>query len=227
MSNPWEKLPPDFYLRDTVEVAKDLIGRYLIREVPGGRLACRITETEAYCGPADPACHSCRKAAKKGGRTNVMYEAGGLAYIYLIYGMHCCFNVVTRPKGEPEAVLVRSAQPLLGLPQMARNRGLTAGERRLSPPVQSAQEQRKGPGAPQNRGERRCSLQGRESCARGWRLTGSCTGNPFGEKSCGWPGGSRCRGRPSPPPPASTWTTPGRLLPGPGALWSGRACFFR
>lgn len=122
MTGPWEKLPPEFYLRDTVEVAQDLIGRYLVREIPEGRLACRITETEAYCGPADPACHSYRKAARRDGRTNVMYEAGGLAYIYLIYGMYCCFNVVTRPKGEPEAVLVRSAQPILGLPRMAENR---------------------------------------------------------------------------------------------------------
>ena len=126
MTGPWEKLPPEFYLRDTVEVAQDLIGRYLVREGPGGRLACRITETEAYCGPADPACHSYRKAARKGVRTNVMYEAGGLAYVYLIYGMYCCFNVVTRPKGEPEAVLIRSAQPILGLPRMAENRGMEA-----------------------------------------------------------------------------------------------------
>lgn len=126
MTGPWEKLPPEFYLRDTVEVAQDLIGRYLVREGPGGRLACRVTETEAYCGPADPACHSYRKAARKGGRTNVMYEAGGLAYVYLIYGMYCCFNVVTRPKGEPEAVLIRSAQPILGLPRMAENRRMEA-----------------------------------------------------------------------------------------------------
>jgi len=118
----WEVLPPEFYLRDTVTVARDLIGRYLIRETLAGRLCCRITETEAYCGPADPACHSYKKASKKGGRTNVMYQEGGRAYVYLIYGMYCCFNVVTRPKGEPEAVLIRSAQPILGIPQIAQNR---------------------------------------------------------------------------------------------------------
>lgn len=120
----WEKLPPDFYLRDTVTVARDLLGRYLVRETPSGRLCCRITETEAYCGPNDPACHSHKKASQKGGRTNVMYQPGGLSYIYLIYGMYCCFNVVTRPRGEPEAVLIRSAQPLLGQEQMAQNRRL-------------------------------------------------------------------------------------------------------
>lgn len=119
--DPWEKLPRAFYLRDTVEAARDLLGRYLVRRTPQGLLACRITETEAYCGPEDAACHSYQKKAPNG-RTNVMYEAGGLAYVYLIYGMYCCFNVVTRPEGEPEAVLIRSAQPLLGQAQMAQNR---------------------------------------------------------------------------------------------------------
>lgn len=124
----WEKLPPEFYLRDTVTVARDLLGRYLVRETGEGRLCCRITETEAYCGPADPACHSYKKASKKGGRTNVMYREGGLAYVYLIYGMYCCFNVVTRRSGEPEAVLVRSAQPILGIPRMIRNRRMEPGK---------------------------------------------------------------------------------------------------
>lgn len=126
----WEKLSPDFYLRDTLTVARDLIGRYLVRETEEGRLCCRITETEAYCGPTDPACHSYKKASKKGGRTNVMYRAGGLAYVYLIYGMYCCFNVVTRPEGEPEAVLIRSAQPILGIPQMIKNRRMEPGKAR-------------------------------------------------------------------------------------------------
>ena len=125
----WDKLPPDFYLRDTVTVARDLLGRYLVRETGEGRLACRITETEAYCGPADPACHSYKKASKKGGRTNVMYRQGGLAYVYLIYGMYCCFNVVTRRSGEPEAVLIRSAQPILGIPQMMANRRMEPGKK--------------------------------------------------------------------------------------------------
>ena len=118
----WEKLPREFYLRDTLTVARDLLGRLLVRQTPEGILACRITETEAYCGPSDKACHSCR--GNRNGRTNVMYQEGGLSYIYLIYGMHCCFNVVTRPAGEAEAVLIRSAQPLEGLDRMARNRGL-------------------------------------------------------------------------------------------------------
>lgn len=126
--DPWEKLSPGFYLRDTLTVARDLIGRYLIRESGGERLCCRVTETEAYCGPADPACHSYK--ASKSGRTNVMYREGGLAYVYLIYGMYCCFNVVTRPEGEPEAVLIRSAQPILGVSRMAGNRRMEPGKAR-------------------------------------------------------------------------------------------------
>lgn len=126
---PWTKLDPGFYLRDTVAVARDLLGRYLVRDTPQGRMACRITETEAYCGEADKACHSYRRGSKSGGRTNVMYEDGGLAYVYLIYGMYCCLNVVTRPKGHPEAVLLRSAQPMLGLERMAQNRRMEGAVR--------------------------------------------------------------------------------------------------
>ena len=115
------KLPPAFYLQDTVAVAKGLLGRLLVREAPEGRTVCRITETEAYCGPGDRACHAYRKRAPQG-RTNVMYAPGGLSYVYLIYGMYDCFNVVTRPQGDPQAVLIRSGEPLEGLELMAARR---------------------------------------------------------------------------------------------------------
>ena len=69
---PWEKLPREFYLRDTLTVARDLLGRWLVRRTPEGLLRCRITETEAYCGPSDPACHSSRGSRE--GRTSVMYR---------------------------------------------------------------------------------------------------------------------------------------------------------
>lgn len=110
-------LPADFYCQDTLTVARQLLGKYLIHETPSGRLVCRITETEAYCGPEDKACHAYKRRAPDG-RTNIMYEAGGRAYIYLIYGMYYCFNVVTRPAGQPEAVLIRSAKPIEGTEQM-------------------------------------------------------------------------------------------------------------
>ena len=117
----YRKLPPEFYLRDTLTVARELLGKYLVHETPGGRLVCRITETEAYCGPEDKACHSYQKKAPDG-RTNVMYREGGYAYIYLIYGMYHCFNVVTCPTGQPEAVLIRSAKPVEGMEIMSRLR---------------------------------------------------------------------------------------------------------
>jgi len=116
-----ERLPREFYLRDTVTAARELLGCLLVREAPEGRTVCRITETEAYCGPGDRACHSYGRRAPQG-RTNVMYEAGGRAYVYLIYGMYCCFNVVTREEGEPQAVLIRSGEPLEGLELMTRRR---------------------------------------------------------------------------------------------------------
>ena len=118
---PSAKLPPEFYLQDTVTVAEGLLGRLLVRESPEGRTVCRITETEAYCGPGDRACHAYNKRAPQG-RTNVMYEAGGRSYIYLIYGMYDCFNVVTRDRGDPQAVLIRSGEPLEGLDLMTRRR---------------------------------------------------------------------------------------------------------
>lgn len=115
------KLPPSFYLRDTVTVAKDLLGKYLVTVSEEGVTVCQITETEAYAGPEDPACHSSRGNPK--GRTNVMYDPGGKSYVYLIYGMYCCFNVTTCPKGDPQAVLIRSAQPVEGIDLMCRRRG--------------------------------------------------------------------------------------------------------
>ena len=114
------RLPREFYLRSTLEVARDLLGRDLVRMTPEGLTACRITETEAYLGQADKACHSYKASPQ--GRTNVMYQDGGLAYIYLIYGMYDCFNVTTRPAGEPEAVLIRSARPLEGVELMTARR---------------------------------------------------------------------------------------------------------
>lgn len=115
------KLPKEFYLQDTITVAKQLLGKYLIHESEQGLLICRITETEAYCGPEDRACHSYQRRAPDG-RTNIMYQDGGRAYVYLIYGMYCCFNVVTCPAGQPEAVLIRSAKAVEGIPLMKQLR---------------------------------------------------------------------------------------------------------
>lgn len=110
MSGKARKLPASFYRRDTVLVARELLGRRLCRRLQDGRLLSGIiVETEAYLGAADRACHSF--GGRRTARTETMYAAGGVAYVYLIYGMYCCLNAVTRGRDEPEAVLVRALAP--------------------------------------------------------------------------------------------------------------------
>jgi len=101
-------LGPDFFVRDTLRVAEDLLGKVLVREVDGDVRWGRLVEVEAYRGPEDRAAHSWRGLTP---RTRVMYGPPGHAYVYLIYGMYNCLNFVTRPEGCPEAILVRALEP--------------------------------------------------------------------------------------------------------------------
>ena len=101
-------LSSDFFDRDTVQVAEDLVGKLLVRETDGEMRWGRLIEVEAYCGPQDRAAHSWRGLTP---RTTVMYGPPGHAYVYLIYGMHNCLNFVTGPEGSPQAVLVRALEP--------------------------------------------------------------------------------------------------------------------
>jgi len=122
------KLGRDFYLRDCVTVAKDLIGKILVKEYDGGHVSGIIVETEAYAGLTDPASHSFK--GNKEGRVKVHYETGGLAYIYLIYGMYNCLNIVCNDAGIPESVLIRALQPLEGVSAMHSRQG-SEDERQL------------------------------------------------------------------------------------------------
>lgn len=113
-------LPASFYDRDTVEVARDLLGKYLVREYRGETLVCRIMETEAYVGRMDKACHA--YGYKRTPRTQTLFAPPGTAYIYLIYGMYHCLNLVTEQEGEPCAVLLRGAVPVQNRAIIAENR---------------------------------------------------------------------------------------------------------
>jgi len=102
------RLSAGFFLRDTVTVARELLGKVLVRAFPDGEVRrYRITETEAYCGAGDLACHASKGRTS---RTEVMFRSGGRVYVYLIYGMYWMLNFVTGPENEASAVLIRGIE---------------------------------------------------------------------------------------------------------------------
>jgi DNA-3-methyladenine glycosylase len=124
MSRDPKLLPPAFYRRPTLRVARELLGQVFVHRSPDGVLSGRIVEVEAYCQEGDEAAHSHRGPTS---RNAVMFEPGGVLYVYFIYGMHYCMNVVTEGGGRGDAVLVRAVEPLEGERLMQRNRGPRVG----------------------------------------------------------------------------------------------------
>lgn len=115
-----KKLKRNFYLRNACKVARELIGKILVHDSDEGLTSGIIVETEAYRGPDDKAAHSYN--GRRTPRTEIMFHEGGLAYVYMIYGMYYCFNVTASVIDSPEAVLVRAVQPLEGIDLMSSRR---------------------------------------------------------------------------------------------------------
>jgi len=126
---PLRILDRDFYDRDTEVVARDLLGAVLVCRTDEGTASGIIVETEAYIGEEDPACHA---AVGRTQRTEPLYGRPGLSYVYFIYGVHWCFNAVTRAEGMPSAVLIRALQPLDGFELMRSRRGPRIDDRNLT-----------------------------------------------------------------------------------------------
>jgi DNA-3-methyladenine glycosylase len=116
------KLKTEFYIRtDVVQIARELLGKVLVTSIEGQRCEAIITETEAYAGVTDKASHA--YGGRLTARTRPIYLRGGHAYVYLCYGIHHLFNVVTNIEGVPDAVLIRGVEPIKGIPLMMKRRG--------------------------------------------------------------------------------------------------------
>lgn len=114
------KLSRKFFERNALVVAKDIIGKVLVRKVNGKLIKAKIVESEAYVGDIDKACHA--YGGRRTERTEPLYGKPGIAYVYFIYGMYYCFNVITGKEGKAEGVLIRAVQPLEGIEEMSINR---------------------------------------------------------------------------------------------------------
>ncbi|RLI06143.1 DNA-3-methyladenine glycosylase [Candidatus Bathyarchaeota archaeon] len=142
LKNP-EVLPRSFYSRDTLTVAKELLGKYLVRQVGRKMVVGKIVEVEAYGGSDDPASHAYRGITP---RNKLMFGEAGHAYIYFTYGNHYCLNVTTEKEGKPGAVLIRAIEPVKGIDLMKKHRktsleNLTNGPGKLTQALKITKKQ--------------------------------------------------------------------------------------
>lgn len=119
------KLPASFYTRpDVVQLAQELVGKYLYTNIDGVLTGGKIVETEAYSGDNDKACHA--HLGRRTQRTEIMYQQGGVAYVYLVYGMYNLFNIITNVAGKADAVLIRAIEPEEGIEEMLLRRNMAS-----------------------------------------------------------------------------------------------------
>ncbi len=131
LSYRYSRVEKEFYQgEDVLHIAQALLGKYLCTYIEGGLSVGKIVETEAYCHQNDRACHAHLQRRTK--RTEIMYAAGGVAYVYLCYGIHALFNIVTNEAQKADAVLIRAIEPIEGVDLMLQRRGLGQLQYRLS-----------------------------------------------------------------------------------------------
>ncbi|OGT23430.1 MAG: 3-methyladenine DNA glycosylase [Gammaproteobacteria bacterium RIFCSPHIGHO2_12_38_15] len=130
-----KKLERHFYDRDTIIVAQDLLGKYLVHVFEGVRHIGKIVEVEAYLGPHDLAAHSAKGETQ---RTKVMFGPPGYAYVYMIYGMYFCMNVVTEKEGQASAVLIRALAPIQNIESKTTGPGLLCNAMKIDKRLNSA-----------------------------------------------------------------------------------------
>jgi DNA-3-methyladenine glycosylase len=126
-----KKVPLSFYSRkDVIQIAKDLLGKIIVTNIKGEIASARIVETEAYIGITDKASHSYN--GRRTARNEHMYYGPGTAYVYICYGMHNMFNIVTNKKGVPDAILIRAVEPVEGIDIMLQRTGKKKGDPKIT-----------------------------------------------------------------------------------------------
>lgn len=125
MPKKYKPLPRIFYLRDSVTVSRELLGKIIVKKERNKLLIAKIVETEAYIGLTDPASHAYNKFTE---RNKIMYDTGGKVYVYFIYGNYYCFNIVNGLKGEGNATLIRAVEPIEGIEIMKKSRSEVKNE---------------------------------------------------------------------------------------------------